>query len=247
MNDEFREMMNREEIFDSDVMICSVNPSVKYSCFGSPVMFSNGSTTIDGLSGSGKAVFSVRKEKIPGEEIVGSIYFLTTRFATTGRSATARVKRHLLPLLEPVPGLPDRFPERVRLRQDAIHLDRFRDVRDAVRPQGLIPDAHLVLHMIVDAPGDADASRVGQPLQPGRDVDTVPVDVPPFLDHIPEIDPDPEGHPGPFRLLFVPPLQLVLYFHGALHRVDHAVEPGEKSVAVNRHDAAPGASRRGSR
>ena len=27
-------MTNREEIFDRDVMICSVNPSVKYSCFG---------------------------------------------------------------------------------------------------------------------------------------------------------------------------------------------------------------------
>src|SRR5512141_1511329 len=92
--------------------------------------------------------------------------------------------------------------------------------------------------MIVDAPGDADASRVGQPLQPDCNVDPVPVDVPPFLDHIPEIDPDPEGHPGPFRGLFVPPLQFVLYFHGALYRVHHAVEPGEKSVAVNRHYAA---------
>ena len=66
MNDEFREMTNREEIFDRDVMISSVNPSVKYSCFGSPVMFSNGSTAMDGLSGSGKAVFSVKREKIPG-------------------------------------------------------------------------------------------------------------------------------------------------------------------------------------
>ena len=59
-----------------------------------------------------------------------------------------------------------------------------------MRPKGLIPDTHLVLYMIVDAPGDADASRVGQPLHPGRDVDPVPVDVSPILDHIPEIDPD---------------------------------------------------------
>ena len=90
--------------------------------------------------------------------------------------------------------------------------------------------------MIVDAPGDADASRVGQPLQPGRDVDPVPVDGSPILDHIPKVDPDPEGHPGPFRLLFVPPLQFGLYFHSALHRVHHAVELGEKAVAVNRRN-----------
>ena len=70
-------MTNREEIFDKDVMICSVNPSVKNSCLGSPVMFSNGSTAMEGLSGSGKAVFSERKAKIPGDEAGRSIYFLT--------------------------------------------------------------------------------------------------------------------------------------------------------------------------
>src|SRR5659263_394374 len=50
-------MTNISGIFDRDVMICSVNPSAKYSCFGSPVMFSNGSTAMEGLSGSGSATF----------------------------------------------------------------------------------------------------------------------------------------------------------------------------------------------
>jgi hypothetical protein len=34
-------------------MISSTMPSAKYSCSGSPLMFANGSTAIDGLSGRG--------------------------------------------------------------------------------------------------------------------------------------------------------------------------------------------------
>jgi hypothetical protein len=37
------------------VMISSTMPSTKYSCSGSPLMFWNGRTAIDGLSGSGSA------------------------------------------------------------------------------------------------------------------------------------------------------------------------------------------------
>ena len=36
-------------------MMSSTMPSAKYSCSGSPLMFWNGSTAIDGLSGSGRA------------------------------------------------------------------------------------------------------------------------------------------------------------------------------------------------
>ena len=36
-------------------MIFSTMPSTKYSCSGSPLMFWNGNTAIDGLSGSGSA------------------------------------------------------------------------------------------------------------------------------------------------------------------------------------------------
>ena len=38
---------------DSAVMMSSTMPSAKYSCSGSPLMFWNGRTAIDGLSGSG--------------------------------------------------------------------------------------------------------------------------------------------------------------------------------------------------
>jgi hypothetical protein len=38
---------------DNAVMISSTMPSVKYSCSGSPLMFWNGNTAIEGLSGNG--------------------------------------------------------------------------------------------------------------------------------------------------------------------------------------------------
>src|SRR5439155_26186441 len=44
-------MTKNHLIFDRAVMISSTMPSTKYSCSGSPLMFWNGSTAIDGLSG----------------------------------------------------------------------------------------------------------------------------------------------------------------------------------------------------
>ena len=38
---------------DSAVMMSSTTPSAKYSCSGSPLMFVNGRTAMEGLSGSG--------------------------------------------------------------------------------------------------------------------------------------------------------------------------------------------------
>src|SRR3954463_1010805 len=52
-NDELRAITNSEWKRDNSVMMSSVIPSTKYSCSGSPLMFWNGSTAIDGLSGNG--------------------------------------------------------------------------------------------------------------------------------------------------------------------------------------------------
>ena len=50
---ELRAMTKSHRIRESAVMISSTMPSAKYSCSGSPLMFWNGSTAIEGLSGSG--------------------------------------------------------------------------------------------------------------------------------------------------------------------------------------------------
>src|SRR6516165_6410965 len=45
-------MTNSQRMRESAVMISSTMPSAKYSCSGSPLIFWNGKTAIDGLSGS---------------------------------------------------------------------------------------------------------------------------------------------------------------------------------------------------
>ncbi len=52
---ELRAITNSQRMRESAVMISSTMPSTKYSCSGSPLMFWNGNTAIDGLSGSGSA------------------------------------------------------------------------------------------------------------------------------------------------------------------------------------------------
>ena len=57
-------MTKKAEIFERSVMIFSVIPSLKYSCFGSSLMFTKGSTAMDGLSGKGYAIFSIEAGSI---------------------------------------------------------------------------------------------------------------------------------------------------------------------------------------
>jgi hypothetical protein len=49
---ELRAITNSHLIRDNPVMISSTMPSAKYSCSGSPLMFWNGRTAIEGLSSS---------------------------------------------------------------------------------------------------------------------------------------------------------------------------------------------------
>jgi hypothetical protein len=49
---ELRAITNSHLIRDKPVMISSTTPSAKYSCSGSPLMFWNANTAIEGLSGS---------------------------------------------------------------------------------------------------------------------------------------------------------------------------------------------------
>ena len=50
-----RAITKSQRMRERAVMISSTMPSAKYSCSGSPLMFWNGNTAMDGLSGSGNA------------------------------------------------------------------------------------------------------------------------------------------------------------------------------------------------
>jgi hypothetical protein len=55
VNVELRAMTKSQRMRLSAVMISSTMPSAKYSCSRSPLILANGSTAIDGVSGSGRA------------------------------------------------------------------------------------------------------------------------------------------------------------------------------------------------
>src|SRR5215510_11885522 len=90
-NDEFRAITKSEWKRDSSVMMSSVMPSVKYSCSASPLMFKNGKTAMEGLSGNvnGTGDETVASEAASTCQSDGSHFTLK---ACTGRSMFFRAR-----------------------------------------------------------------------------------------------------------------------------------------------------------
>ena len=85
MNEELRAITKNQRNLDSAVMMSSLIPSAKYSCSGSPLMFWNGSTAMEGLSGSARGCAVSVGVFVAGEELgpmrtrqarIGSAIFL---------------------------------------------------------------------------------------------------------------------------------------------------------------------------
>src|SRR6266851_5603369 len=55
----------------------------------------------------------------------------------------------------------------------------------------LVAQRELVSYLLIDSTGDADAARVGEALQPCRDVDAIAVNLLAIDHHVAEIDTDP--------------------------------------------------------
>ena len=72
---------------DSAVMMSSTMPSAKYSCSGSPLMFWNGSTAMEGLSGSARGCAVSVGIFVAGEELG----LMRTRQARIGSAIFLRV------------------------------------------------------------------------------------------------------------------------------------------------------------
>jgi hypothetical protein len=89
-----------------------------------------------------------------------------------------------------------------RVEVDPVDSDRLGDVLDPVLAHRLEGEVELRLDLVPDVAGDADAARLGQPLQAGRDIDTIAQDVAVLDDDVADVDADPErdapilGHRG---------------------------------------------------
>ncbi len=103
----------------------------------------------------------------------------------------------------------------------------------------LVPQRQQVLDAIIDGPGDADASPLGQAFHTGSDIDPVSVNPLSFLDHIPKVDPDAKLHPAVFRQLSVSGSELLLDLHGTLDRIHHAGKLSQKVIPRRVHHPTP--------
>ena len=85
--------------------------------------------------------------------------------------------------------------------------------------------------MIMDAARNADAARVGEPLDAGSDIDPVAENIAVLQHHVADIDADTELHPAVLLQIVVRARELVLDVDGALDRGQRAAEGGQNAVA----------------
>ena len=119
-------------------------------------------------------------------------------------------------------------------RVPSPHLDRPGDVLDGDSTTVVENRVGAAAIALVDDRGNADAARLRQRLEPGRDVDAITVDVVALDDDVAEIDADPQGHDrAGFGLG-----RRLLDGDGAGHGIDHAAELDEGPVAHQLDDPA---------
>src|SRR5215470_371007 len=89
-NDEFRDMTTSDWNRDNSVMMSSVMPSLKYRCSGSPLIFANGRTAIDGFdalvgmgSSDGALTASFCSDRLVGSNSLRSAKYLYSLPRTT--------------------------------------------------------------------------------------------------------------------------------------------------------------------
>src|SRR5580704_6629277 len=189
-------------------MISSTMPSAKYSCSGSPLILANGSTAIEGLSGSGSA-------GLPSPASRGTL----SRIAGEGGPRRARGGV----------GEGRAHPVDPHWAGNVFYLLLAQILEDKGQPV-----AHVVMHRI----GDEHAAGIGQGFDPGGDVDAVAVEVVALDDHVAEIDADAQFDAVLRRDTRVPLGYRLLHRDRAAHRIDDAGKFPQQAVAGGFDDAA---------
>src|SRR5271165_2791487 len=92
--------------------------------------------------------------------------------------------------------------------------------------------------MVAHGSRDTDAARRAFGLQPGRHIDSVPMQVGSVRDRIADVDPDPKAD-GPIRrLVAVEDGNVLLHLDREAHRRIDAVEYHEQGIAAGLNDSA---------
>ena len=119
----------------------------------------------------------------------------------------------------------------MRQRGDAKDLHRLGDILELALAQILEHKLRRVGDEIAHRARDEDRARLGDVLEPRRDVDAVAKNVAVLDHHVAEIDADAEFDPLPLGDVGVALRHGVLHVDRAAHRFDRACELGEHAVA----------------
>jgi hypothetical protein len=131
-----------------------------------------------------------------------------------------------------------------RVTNDTINRHRLGDVLDPMLAHGLKAEGDLVLDLVVNIAGDANAAGLGKALETGRDVDAIPIDVVVLDDNVSDVDPEPEPELLLLRELAISLGDPFLDIDRALDRIDRARELGEYPIAGRLDDTSMVLSKR---
>ena len=107
------------------------------------------------------------------------------------------------------------------LGSDLVHPDGTRDVLQVLLAQGLEVAVHLALQVVVNRVGDQNATWRAEPLEAGRDVDSVAEEILPLDHDVAQIDPDPEHDASLGRHLGLALVGPLLDGDRTGHSIDH--------------------------
>ena len=144
--------------------------------------------------------------------------------AGAGLGDLLHLRRRVGPVLAP-----HRHHVGVHRRRDVLHFLRA-DIGELHR--------QLVGDLLMHGAGDADAADLGQPLEPGGDVDAVTEQIAVALDHVADGDADAERHLPARRIGHVAGSQDLLDVDRAAHRIDRARKFREHGIARGVEDAS---------
>ncbi len=119
---------------------------------------------------------------------------------------------------------------------DAVHLNRLRNVLEALRAEILKSQGQLSLYLIISLAGNPNAAGLGQAFQPRGDVHPITVDVIAIDNHIAQMYADSEQHLAVFGHTEIAGSDLLLNRRSTANRLDHTAEFGQDAVTHHLYD-----------
>src|SRR5215467_2866255 len=110
------------------------------------------------------------------------------------------------------------------------------DVFDLLLPQIMKSKGKPIANLIVNRTGDEDPAWVGQCLNSRSDIDTIPVQIVIFDDHVAQIDPNPKVNTVMHLDAGVPPSYCLLNLDRTPHSIDYTGKFDQQAVPCGLDD-----------